>query len=94
MPHRMHTGGQIALAVSYLLVGGLAIYPATRPASLIVAAIPDVVVYGAGMTLARDWGHSGETPFAEQIEVGYANLRDQFCEPNKPEWWCLEQDHH
>ncbi len=88
MPHRMHTGGRIALTVNWLLIGGLSVFPQTRPAALIVALIPDVVIYGAGMALARDWGHSGKTPLDEQVFQGMKNLGSQYCDAEDPPWWC------
>ncbi len=84
----MHLGGKIALAASYLLIGGLSIFPQTRPAAIVVAFIPDVVVYGAGMALARDWGHDLSSPLDEQVDQAWLNLQKEFCDPKDLPWWC------
>ena len=84
----MHLGGKIALVASYLLIGGLAIFPQTRPASAIVALIPDVVVYGAGMHLAQDWGHSKGSELDAVVEQGWRDISKEFCDPKDPPWWC------
>ncbi len=89
MPHRMHLGGQIALAATYLLIGGLAIVPQTRPASVVVALIPDVVVYGAGMTLARDWGHADPQGLDAQVDQARKNLERKYCDEKDQPWWCV-----
>ncbi len=89
MPHRMHLGGQIALAVNYLLIGGLMILPQTRPAAVIVGLIPDVVVYGAGMHFAKDWGHSEPQGLDAQVDQARRNLERKFCDKKDQPWWCV-----
>ena len=85
----MHLGGQIALVANYVLIAGLAIYPLTRPASAVVAFIPDAVVYSAGMALARDWGHPGGSTLDAQADQARKNLERKYCSPKDSPWWCV-----
>jgi len=89
LPHRMHLGGQIALVATYLLIGGLTIFPQTRPAAGIVALIPDPVIYAAGMHLAKDWGHADPQGLDAQVDQARRNLERKFCDKKDQPWWCV-----
>jgi hypothetical protein len=89
LPHRSHLGGALALATTYALIAGLSIVPQTRPAAAVLMLIPDPVVYGAGMVLARDWGHADPSALDVQVEQARLNLEQQFCGEDDQPWWCL-----
>jgi len=60
MSHRSPIAGFLALAAVYATAGVLAVVPTpwTKVGAAGLMAIPDAVVFGAGYSMGRDWGHS------------------------------------
>ena len=67
MSHRSPTAGFLALAVVYATAGVLGVIPSpwTKLGSVGLLSIPDIVIYGAGYEMGRDWGHSTPQETAE-----------------------------
>ena len=59
MSHRSPTAGFLALAAVYAAAGVLAVVPTpwTKVGAAGLMAIPDAIVFGAGYSMGRDWGH-------------------------------------
>jgi len=79
---------------SYLAQAAMILWgpPQVKAAGLAWAAFPgaDPATYALGYFIARNWGHDEKTPLMEVALDGYRDLSDQFCDPEKPEWWCYD----